>query len=261
MKISSSLQLLTRADDAGMNESSNQGIRDAVEKGIARNISLMAPGPALQHAVHELRHLDACFGLHACLTAEWVFPRWGALTTHPESHWLKDSAGLFPSTGKELRQLNPPSHVVEAELAAQLACLRKLEFPIRYLDEHMHFTSALPELRPVLERFAANEGLVYVTNIPGVPAVEEEKILPAADYAGKFLKRLQAAPPGAYLVVSHPARDTAEMRRVHLEGQAQGGVAADRKLQSLVFTGPKILDFCAANEVRLLRYDELENRP
>ena len=42
-----SIRLVTRADDAGLNKTVNRAIRSAANDGIVRNISLMAPAPAI----------------------------------------------------------------------------------------------------------------------------------------------------------------------------------------------------------------------
>ena len=76
------IRLVTRADDAGLNLTSNKAIRASVRQGIVRNVSLLAPGPYIEHAAETLGDLagQADFGLHLCLTAEWANLRWGAVS-------------------------------------------------------------------------------------------------------------------------------------------------------------------------------------
>lgn len=247
--------LVTRADDAGLNVATNEGIRAAVENGIARNVSVLALGSALEDAGARLRGLDACFGFHACLNSEWVDPCWGPLTA---CRSLVDARGVFPATWAELQALNPDPDVVIAELTAQLARLRGTGLPIHYMDEHMVFSAALPGLRAPLEDFARREGLVYEMGLPGLPFAPGEEALLEGDHPGRFLHRLQAVSTGTWLAISHPAVDSPEMRCVRMAGQAYGDVAADRCRQALMFSAPEVLAYCSSRRVRLLRYDELD---
>jgi chitin disaccharide deacetylase len=248
-------RLVTRADDAGLNAATNEGIRVAVENGIARNVSVLALGCALDDAAAQLRDLDACFGFHACLNSEWAAPCWSPLTAH---NGLVDARGMLPATWAELQALNPDPDMVIAEISAQLARLRGTGLPIHYMDEHMVFSAALPDIRPVLEDFARREGLIYRMDLRGLPFAPGEEALSAGDHPGRFLHRLQAVSSGTWLVVAHPAVDSPEMGAVRMDGQAHGEVAADRCRQALVFTAPAILAYCSSRSVRLLRYDELD---
>lgn len=250
------MKLITRADDAGLNAGTNEGVRLAVARGVARNASILAAGPAVEDAAQRLRGLDACFGFHGCLTSEWASPGWGPLTRDPR---LMDERGLFPVSGAALQTLNPPADAVLSEMAAQLARLRELGVPVSYMDEHMYFSFSLPALRPALEEFALREGLIYRMEIPCLPVPDSEKGKPAS--LTRFLRKLQLAPPGLWLEINHPAMDSPDMHAVHLDGQPTGVVAAERREQLRLFTDPAVITFLAGDSVRVLRYDELELSP
>lgn len=246
------MQLITRSDDAGLNPGTNEGVRLSVERGVARNVSILAAGPALEDAAQRLRGVDACFGFHACLTSEWASPCWAPVT---RDRRLMDERGLFPVSGTALRALNPPLEAVLPEMAAQLARLRELGIPVGYMDEHMYFSDALRGLRPALEEFARRERLVYRMEIPCVPVPASEKGKP--DSPGRLLQRLRLAPPGTWLEIKHPAVDSADMQAVGLTGGPAGVVAAERCEQLRIFTDPAVKAFLASESVRVVRYDEL----
>jgi len=248
------LRLVTRADDAGLNVGTNQGVCAAVKNGVARNVSVLATGPSLEDAAERLRGLDACFGFHACLNSEWLEPGWRPLTGDKR---LMDARGRLPATWAALQALNPSAEVVFPEMAAQLARLRELGFPVRYMDEHMYFSSALPALRPVLAEFARSEGLIYRMELPCLPVPAADKGKP--DSSGCFLRRLQLAPSGTWLAINHPAIDSPDMHAVREERQPPGVIAAERREQLRLFTDPAIITFLSGPSVRMLRYDELEN--
>ena len=250
----SSIQLITRADDAGMSVEANEGIRESVVRGINRNVSFMAVGPAVEDAVARLRNADACFGLHACLTSEWIAPRWAPLTRDAR---LCDAQGMLPESWDALEKLNPSPEVIVKELAAQLACLRALGLPVRYLDEHMYFSVAMPGLRPALKAFAKAEGLIYRMEIPPLPPLPQGN--EPAGPVERILERLRLTPPGLWLLFTHPLMDSPAMRAMYLPGRAPGVMAAERDEERRWLADPRILAACRDGAVRALRYDELRS--
>ena len=246
------IQLITRADDAGMSVEANEGIRESVVRGINRNVSLMGGGPAIEDAAERLRGIDACFGLHACMNSEWLAPRWAPLTGDPR---LCDGQGMLPGSRDALQKLNPEPEVVVRELASQLARLRSLGFQVSYMDEHMYFSEALHGLRPAFKAFAKAEGLIYRMEIPTVPSLPKGQ--KPADEAERILERLRLTPPGLWLSITHPIVDSAEMRAIHLPGRAPGEMAAERDAERRWLADPRIIAACDGGAVRVVRYDEL----
>lgn len=246
------IQLLTRADDAGMSVEANEGIRESVIRGINRNVSLMGGGPAIEDAAERLRGIDACFGLHACMNSEWLAPRWAPLTGDAR---LCDEHGMLPASWDALKKLNPEPAVVVRELAAQLARLRSLGFQVSYMDEHMYFSEALHGLRPAFKAFAKAEGLIYRMEIPTLPPLPKGP--GPAGAAERILERLRLTPPGLWLLFTHPIVDSPEMRAIHLPGRAPGEMAAERDEERRWLTDPRIIAACTGGEVQVLRYDEL----
>jgi predicted glycoside hydrolase/deacetylase ChbG (UPF0249 family) len=115
------IRLVTRADDAGLAASSDRAIRAAARQGIVRNVSVLAPGPARIHAARTLLDLadSVDFGLHVCLTAEWLNVRWGPLRPLTEVPTLVRRDGTFPLTCAELASLSPAIDEMMIEVEAQ----------------------------------------------------------------------------------------------------------------------------------------------
>ena len=65
--------LILHIDDAGMSWDSNQGVMQAMEKGVATSVSVMMPCPWVPGFVHYLKdHPNVDAGLHLTRTSEWV---------------------------------------------------------------------------------------------------------------------------------------------------------------------------------------------
>lgn len=239
-----------RADDAGLNAGTNEGVRRAAAHGVARNLSVLGIGPALEDAAQRLLGLDVCFGFHACLNSEWLEPCWGPLSGDSR---LWDARGMLPPDGDALRLLNPPACAVEAELSAQLRRLREHGFAPVYMDEHMFFSHVLPGLKPILVDFARREGLVYRMELPRLPRLAAD----SDDASDRFLRRLAAAAPGTWLEIVHPVIESPDMCAVRKKGQEPGVVAAERAGELRVLTDPRVIAACTAGDIRLLRYDGL----
>ncbi len=249
--------LLMRGDDAGMSRSANRAIREACEKGICRNISVLAPAPELEDAALCLRDLpDVAFGLHVDLTAEWDVPHWGPLLPAQQVPALLAPGGGFYQVPNPLHDHHAPLEQMMAEIEAQLARLRKAGFRISYMDEHMN-VGWVGELAGALADMARREGLVFRPPLLSLPELPAGSGIRPGDHAGHLAAQVRGCPDGDYLVIGHPAYDDEEMRRVCRERNPAGEIARDREQQRLMFTRADVLETVTARGARLLRYDQL----
>ena len=69
-------------DDLGAFHASNEGVLQAMRKGVATCASLMVPAPWARHAVQHLQPGDD-IGVHLTLVSEHPEYRWGPLTYAP----------------------------------------------------------------------------------------------------------------------------------------------------------------------------------
>jgi chitin disaccharide deacetylase len=137
--------LILHVDDAGMSWDSNQGVVQALEKGVATSVSVMMPCPWVPGMVHYLKqHPKVDAGLHLTLTAEWKEYRWAPLTGKPTSPGLVDAEGAFwPSVEEVVKHATADE--VEAEIKAQLERARTMGFEPTHLDSHMGTLFTKPE--------------------------------------------------------------------------------------------------------------------
>jgi predicted glycoside hydrolase/deacetylase ChbG (UPF0249 family) len=228
-------RILFRADDAGCSEGAAVAIRKTVEEGVVRNVSVMAPGPALEAAARELADLgdEVAIGLHVTLNSEWETVRWGPVLPPEQVPSLVLEDGTFTRTPRHLAQREPDFDEAIAEVAAQLARLREVGFHVRYLDEHM-MVGAQIGLADRLSEFARREGLVLAARIPWLPNghLSDFETLGAA---------IDEAPgEGPYVVVGHPLPDVDPIARTFThDGMQPGEVLRERAQDRRVLTDPR----------------------
>lgn len=253
------IRLLTRADDAGLNVTTNKAIRASVRQGIVRNVSFMAPAPEITHAADTLGDLakQVDFGLHLCLNAEWTNLRWGPVSSPDDVGSLLRDDGSFPSTPTELADQSPVIEEMIKEAEAQLDFLAKLGIAVSYLDEHMAVGSTF-DLHEPLENFAKKNGLVYDRTLAGAGRISN---LPGWDGPGEhpgteLADHLATVPAGTYRLVGHPAFKTGEMGELRLPGKPAGSQFFLRNRQRRMFADIEIVDYCENVGVDLLRYSQ-----
>lgn len=129
-----SKRLIINCDDFGQSPAMNQAIMHLLEERKVSSATIMAPAPAFTEAAEWCRkHKVANVGLHLTLTSEFDAIRWKSLTGHPSLH---DEEGYMPRTVAEFEQRADTKAVVK-EMEAQYELVRKYEFPISHVDNHM----------------------------------------------------------------------------------------------------------------------------
>ncbi len=247
------VRLLVRADDAGSCESANAACLEVVEHGIARNVGVMVPGPAFEGAARLFATVEAaCIGLHLTINAEWDGVRWGPVLPADRVASLVDQRGHFHRSPQVTHEAGVDVEQVLAEAEAQLARGREAGLRFGYMDTHMGF-EWLAGVREALEALAEREGLVFagaqpLRRLPPDPAAE-------GDAAAGLSRKLAAAPPGSYLLVTHPGRDEPDMRAMGHAGLEPGEVARQRAADTAMLTDAEVVAVCE-RRVELRRYDD-----
>ncbi|QHW32785.1 ChbG/HpnK family deacetylase [Paenibacillus rhizovicinus] len=260
------IRLITRADDAGSARTADRAILETIERGIVRNVSVMAVGPSIEHAAELLASKqEVCFGIHATLNAEWTDVRWGpAAPASSVPSLVEPGSGMFKQTPQAFLQHPPSVEDVLTELQAQLERVRSLGFTIGYADQHMVFEWAMPQIAEPFDRWCEREGirnfrrygqpLPQAANADGEVHADGE--VQQRDPVAAFIARLESAPPGQYLIVGHPGYDDAEMRRMGSPDYPSERVVSDRINERLIYTHPDVLACCERLGIVPIRYDE-----
>ncbi len=158
--MSAGLKLIVNADDFGISEAVNRGIVDAHDRGIVTSTSIMATGPAFEHAVALARERSGlAVGVHLVLTEHRPLIGASAAAT------LIGADGAFEPhlknlLAKRLRGLVSLSEV-RRELDAQIRCVRRAGVAISHLDGHQH-VHVLPGIAGIVAELAVAHGIAAV---------------------------------------------------------------------------------------------------
>ena len=255
-KMSDTIRVITRGDDCGSSHAANLGMMEAAKAGLLKNISVMATCPFIEEAAEMFAgRAEFCFGLHATLSAEWDAVKWGPILPAEQVPSLVDECGLFFSGPHVFRERPPRMHEILAELQAQLDKVRRLGFPVAYVDSHMMIEWAVDGLEEQMCAWTAQEGLLY-HGYYDCPLPQGE---PNSDPVEAFISRLEALQPGQYLFHAHPAVDSSELRALGNKDEAGEQLAVKRSLDIRLFTDPRVLACYERLHILPLRYDQAES--
>lgn len=249
-------QVITRADDCGSNHSANLGIERALEGGLLRNVSVMATCPSVQEAAGMFAaREDICFGLHFVLNAEWDHVKWGPVADPATVPSLIGADGFFRQHPREFMEHPPLLPEVMLELEAQFNILTELGFQISYVDTHMMSDWVIPGLEEELRAWCYARGLVYWGDY-----LFQELTLGDGDNSGdlvaEHIEQMEDSHPGYYLLVTHPAVDSEEMRALGNAYESGLQIAHNREQDSLFWVNPRLTAEFKRVGVQPIRYDE-----
>jgi predicted glycoside hydrolase/deacetylase ChbG (UPF0249 family) len=124
-------------DDAGMSHDSNEGVIEAMEKGVATSTSIMFPCPWVsEYAQYWKEHPGLDVGVHVTLTSEWKKYRWAPVAGKKAVPGLVDEEGcMWADVPQTMFKASPDE--VETEIRAQLDRCLTMGLKPTHLDSHM----------------------------------------------------------------------------------------------------------------------------
>lgn len=249
----SRLTFIARSDDLGSSGSANRAIDAVTKAGFIKNVSVMAPGIAVEDAAELLAgRKDICFGMHTTLNAEWDRIKWAPVLPLDEKSGLVEKNGCFLSDPAQFEKTRPAVETIMREVNAQLEKLHGLGFDIHYIDSHMFPEVYVPGLDEAMEAFAKRKGLIdhmYFYNLP--PGFRR---LP--DNPSQTIDILKAVPQGQYFLLAHPALDTAETRKTGNSRYSGDEIAKARAAEAKFFSDASAMDLLKRTGCEGIRYDE-----
>lgn len=154
-------RLVVTADDLGLTEGVNRAVIQAYSGGVVTATSLLAVGPAFDHAVHLLRsHPRLDVGAHLAIVGEDP-----PLLSATEVATLVDRRGRFPRSYRKVcaraaaGRLDPDD--VRREMAAQLERIRDTGLTVTHVDTHQH-THLWPLVGRVVADLARDASVPWV---------------------------------------------------------------------------------------------------
>jgi predicted glycoside hydrolase/deacetylase ChbG (UPF0249 family) len=171
--------IIVNADDLGKTEEANHAIFELMARNRVSSATIMANGPAFEHAIRGLRQLrDRSFGIHLNLT------EFEPLSRGPGTRLLTDRNGLLVRdivrAAWKLRLL----HAAYTELCAQVDRLVASGVSVSHIDSH-HHVHTVPSIFPVIKGVQRRYGLrkirisrnIYTGQTPCSPALRAKKLL------------------------------------------------------------------------------------
>lgn len=256
----SEIELIVRADDMGITQSTNRAVIESFQNGIVTAAEVIVPGPWFLDAVELLReHPGLDVGVHLTLTSEWERLKWQPVTHCPS---LVDSNGyLHPviwrgksfSADQALESQSWDIAEIEQELRGQIDLALKHLPSISHISCHMGFQSLSPLVDQLLIALAEEYGLIYKTQLKRLGFQKDHTV---DSYVPGFIEALKKVTPGTYMFVEHPAFDGPEMKSVYMDGYMD--VASDRQKVTDLFTDKRVRDMIQNRRIILLDYKDLK---
>jgi chitin disaccharide deacetylase len=170
-------RLIINADDLGADEGRNAGIFEALRAGIATSASILPNGPALDHALAEIRSggfEEVSLGVHLNLSEGRPLAEGLSRLTGPDGNFLGKAGAhrLLMKTGDVSLQAE-----LAREAALQIERLLDAGIAITHIDGHQH-VHVFPAVLPAVAETARDHGIRRM-RIPDEPDPSADETVPA----------------------------------------------------------------------------------
>ena len=153
--------LVVHADDLGVSQAVNEGIKRCYQTGMVTSTSMMANGPAFEQACAWACCEGWDVGLHLNFTSG------GALAHAADTSRMTNAGGLFPGKWIMTQRLlagRVTQGAMEREFRAQMERLLTSGLQVAHLDSHHHI-HLLPRVAAVVAPLAREYGLRWVRQL------------------------------------------------------------------------------------------------
>lgn len=230
------MKLIVNADDFGLSRGVNFGIVDAMHHGIVRSTTLMASGPAFDHAV-ELGKRNEALGIGIHLTLTWGYPLVSGHKT------LVDEQGRFHKLAYVESHpdcLDPAE--IQIEFTAQIEKVLASGIRPTHLDSH-HHVHMLPAHRQIIAAAARTYSLPYRGMGSFTDAFYGTELT-----AGRLLEMLEAyRGEGPLEVMCHPGYLDPGL-------QKESSYNLPRVQEYAILTAPETLAYIKEKKIELINY-------
>ena len=166
--------LIIHADDVGMCHSVNEATFTGFQQGVVSSCSIMMPCPWVLEAAKFFRENPQYdHGIHSTLTSEWIFYRWGPVSSKNEVPSLLDDQEYLWRNAEDAAKA--PAEEVEVELRSQVKRAFDLDLKPSHLDTHMGTVYFRPDLLETYIKVALDSNLIPMLIRPTENALELAK--------------------------------------------------------------------------------------
>ncbi|HOM27600.1 MAG TPA: ChbG/HpnK family deacetylase [bacterium] len=240
------IKLYTRGDDAGISIGTNLAIHTACKNGILKNISLIPVSPYIKDAYNLFSNLEnVSFGLHITLTCEWRNIKWGPILKE-KVKTITDKNGYFFPDGKTLFENKPERKEMEIEIEAQFEYLESLGFEISYIDIHMGI-GWINGIEEFIQRLCKKKRILFVDKL--------YKKFPDfnLDYE-KFINNLENLENGEYLLITHPAFNTEDMKFYSTYWEDADKIIEKRSFDAKILIDERVKNIITKKNIKIERF-------
>jgi len=226
--------LIINADDFGMCHAVNEAVFGALQQGVLRSTTLMAPCPWAPQAMHFLHaHPKVAFGIHLTVISEWPGYRWGPIAARDKVPSLLDEAGYFQRFEQRhasLAQINLEE--LEIEFRAQIEAVLAAGLHPTHLDWHALRIGGRSDIVDLMVGLASEYGLalrvlgrsaIESVQNRGLPCNEYDFLdsysLDPSDQPACYHQLLRELPAGLSEWAVHPGLENAEL--LAIEGDSR----------------------------------------
>lgn len=226
--------LIINADDFGMCQAVNAAVISALQAGVLRSTTVMAPCPWARQALRFLaRRPDLAFGVHLTAIAEWPEYRWGPMLARERVPTLLDADGYFYDFDHMPELLARVAlDQLELEFRAQIEAVLAAGLQPTHLDWHALRLGKRADIAALLLKLARDYGLAlrvsgsaWIDQVQrlGLPTNDYDFLdsyqLNPAEKAAQFAEILRALPAGLTEWAVHPGLDGPELLAIEPDGQ------------------------------------------
>ncbi len=238
--------VLIHTDDIGMCQASLTAYMDLSGGGVISAGSVMVPCPwfpaTAQFCAEHVGHVD--MGVHITLNSEWHSGyRWGPVSTRDPDTGLMDASGYMHATTKDT-QKNATPQAVHAEIAAQVQRAFDAGIDVTHIDAHMgtpfypgfiesyvevalehrvppFLVRATPEILQargydanLAGQLMIQIGTLEAQGLPMFDDIRSAKFDTSSTHLDQMKHALGTLRPGLTYFITHPAKDTPELRAI-----------------------------------------------
>ncbi|MCX6326706.1 MAG: polysaccharide deacetylase family protein [Bacteroidia bacterium] len=256
--------LIVHMDDMGMSHSVNMAVMAAFKKNSKFSGSIMVPCPwFLEIAEFAKNHPELDIGIHATLTSEWKYFKWGGVLPVNEIPSLLAKEGYFYPTNEDVGK-NAHRDEAEKEIRAQIEKAIAFGVMPTHIDTHMGSIGKVPEGSKIMSELTKEYISVPEISMDGGFALKPETAA-TVPWNEAYKKFIESMKPGLYKMIVHMGYDNDEMQAVTIwdrppdnpnHAQKNWG-SAWRQKDFDYLTSEEFKNLLKKNNVHLVTYKEI----